>query len=106
MGNPDSKDYTRVADFYNLDRDDLETDWELFTNFDFSKKPTQPLEIVTFLEEKQLTSLLPRVLRLAKIFATIPATSCSAERSFSGIRKLKTYLRKTMHQERFLTLQY
>ena len=34
------------------------------------------------------------------ILAVIPATSCSAERSFSALRRLKTYLRNTMGQER------
>ena len=30
----------------------------------------------------------------------IPATSCSAERSFSALCRLKTYLRSTMGQQR------
>ena len=34
------------------------------------------------------------------ILAVIPATSCSAERSFSALRRLKTYLRSTMGQQR------
>ncbi|XP_050413492.1 uncharacterized protein LOC126827953 [Patella vulgata] len=36
--------------------------------------------------------------------ATIPATSCSAERAFSGLRRLKTYLRNTMGQARLTSL--
>lgn len=36
--------------------------------------------------------------------ATIPATSCSAERSFSTLKELKTYLRNTMGQERLRSL--
>ena len=34
------------------------------------------------------------------ILAVIPATLCSAERSFSALRRLKTYLRSTMGQQR------
>ena len=34
----------------------------------------------------------------------IPATSCSAERSFSSLRRLKTYLRNSMGQERLSSL--
>ena len=30
----------------------------------------------------------------------LPVTSCEAERSFSTLRRLKTYLRTTMSQER------
>ena len=37
---------------------------------------------------------------MVHILAVIPATSCSAERSFSALRRLKTYLRSTMGQQR------
>ena len=33
------------------------------------------------------------VINVVHILAVIPATSCSAERSFSALRRLKTYLR-------------
>ena len=35
------------------------------------------------------------VINVVHILAVIPATSCSAERSFSALRRLKTYLRNT-----------
>ena len=38
------------------------------------------------------------------MFSVIPATSCSSERSFSSLRRLKTYLRNTMGQERLSNL--
>ena len=38
------------------------------------------------------------------ILSVIPSTSCSAERSFSSLRRLKTYLRSTMGQERLSNL--
>ena len=40
------------------------------------------------------------VVNVVHILAVIPATSCSAERSFSALRRLKTYLRNTMGQQR------
>ena len=45
-------------------------------------------------------SLLPEFATVVHILAVIPATSCSAERSFSALRILKTYLRSTMGQQR------
>ena len=38
--------------------------------------------------------------KVAKLLAFIPATSCSAERSFSGLRRMKIYLRNTMGEVR------
>lgn len=45
-------------------------------------------------------TLLPEVMTLLTLYLCIPVTSCTAERSFSSLRRLKTYLRSTMSQER------
>lgn len=42
----------------------------------------------------------PNIHRLLHIFATIPVTSATAERSFSTLRRLLTYLRTTMGENR------
>ena len=44
--------------------------------------------------------MFSEVKRLLKIFYTIPVTTATAERSFSALRRLKTFLRSTMSQER------
>ena len=44
--------------------------------------------------------MFSEVLRLIKIFYTIPVTTSIAERAFSALRRLKTYLRTTMSQPR------
>ena len=38
------------------------------------------------------------------IFATLPVTTASSERSFSTMRRLKTYLRSTMGEQRLTSL--
>ncbi|CAM1307975.1 ZMYM1 (predicted) [Pycnogonum litorale] len=38
--------------------------------------------------------------KLLKMYLTIPVTSATAERSFSALRRLKTYLRNTMTEKR------
>lgn len=42
----------------------------------------------------------PNIFTLLKIVCTVPVTSCSCERSISGLKHLKTYARSTMGQER------
>ena len=42
----------------------------------------------------------PTVHKLLHILATLPVTTASSERSFSPLRRLKTYLRKTTGEER------
>jgi hypothetical protein len=50
--------------------------------------------------ENGVHEVLPVVYKVFSILATIPATFCSAERSFSAFRRLKTYFRSTMSQKR------
>ena len=44
--------------------------------------------------------MFSEVIGLLKIFYTIPVTMSTAERTFSALRRLKTYLRSTMSQAR------
>jgi hypothetical protein len=46
----------------------------------------------------------PNVRKLLLILATLPVTTASAERSFSTLRRLKTYLRSTMTENRLSSL--
>ena len=48
--------------------------------------------------------LFPNIYTLLKICATIPATSCECERSASSLRRLHTYNRACMGQERLSSL--
>lgn len=49
---------------------------------------------------KEVRSLFPQVEKLIRLLLVVPATSCTAERSFSALRRLKTWLRSTMTQSR------
>jgi len=42
----------------------------------------------------------PELHNIMKVYAVIPATTCTAKRSFSGLRRMKTYLRNTKGQDR------
>ena len=46
----------------------------------------------------------PKLRKLLTIFATLPVTTPSSERSFSTMRRLKTHLRSTMGDQRLTSL--
>ena len=58
------------------------------------------LEMLETMQENDLLDIFPEFSKMVHILAVIPATSCSAERSFSALRRLKTYLRSIMGQRR------
>ncbi|XP_032779205.2 zinc finger MYM-type protein 1-like [Daphnia magna] len=49
---------------------------------------------------QSLTSIIPEFVKLMKIVLTMPVSTCTAERSFSCLRRLKTYFHSTMTQDR------
>ena len=54
--------------------------------------------------EKETCNFFPELLKVLKIFSTLPVTSCEAERSFSTLKRLKTFLRSTMGEDRLNSL--
>ena len=90
---------------YDIDRLTLHRDMML----DFAKREKRTLssfhDVVEFFKgngvnRESARGCLPEVAKLVKQMLTVPVTSCSAERSFSGLKRLKTYLRSTMGQAR------
>ena len=51
------------------------------------------------MHDNKIGEILPSYKAAANILASIPATSCSAERSFSALRRIKTYLRNRLGDE-------
>lgn len=53
-----------------------------------------------YLVSSDLNETLPELAQLVNLFLTIPATSTSAERSFSALKRIKSYARNTTTQDR------
>ena len=58
--------------------------------------------VIGFLREfsDSQRSLIPEVCRFASLILVMPATNAVSERSFSSLRRVKSYLRVTMSQTR------
>ena len=59
-----------------------------------------PRCIYQFVVCSEMKQSFPNIATVYKICLTIPVSSVSAERSFSCVKRLKSYLRSTMGQER------
>lgn len=74
----------------------------LYCSQEFKDKPV--FELIKFMSENGLQIGLKEVYKLAKLIATIPTTTATAERTFSALRRIKTYCRSTQGQERLTSL--
>lgn len=56
--------------------------------------------VIFFRNNKETPGLSPLYSKFVRLLLTIPGSSCTNERSFSLMNRIKTYLRSTMAQER------
>ena len=95
---PDKESFSRVAKLYKIDGEILEDEQKMYASF----RRVRGLGYMTFPEmletmhENDLFDMLPVFSNAVHILRVIPASLCSAKRSFSALRRLKTYLRSTM----------
>lgn len=70
----------------------------------FNEKKITPLLLLLVIYERNMKDLYPNIEIAFRIFVSTPATNCTAERSFSVLKRMKNYLRSTMSQERLNSL--
>lgn len=61
-------------------------------------KDRSPHQLLAFLVENDLEQTVPEATKLLKLVLTIPATTASVERSFSALKRVKTYSRNRTEQ--------
>ena len=88
-----------LAEYPELSEESFNTELQMYCD----KFPNTNLQshINTFTAlSAEIKALFPTVEKLMRILAIPPASSCSAERSFSALRRLKTWLGACMKQAR------
>ena len=99
---PYQDELQHVLTFYGDDFDALllPTHLEVFSNYFSSKDQVVLSDILSFFQTStpgQL-ELLSQVTKLVRLLLVMPATNAESERSFSAVRRIKSYLRSTMTQ--------
>jgi hypothetical protein len=57
------------------------------------------LEMQQFIIENKIKKVFPYIEIATRMFLSIPASNCSAERSFSALKRIKNYLRSKLNKE-------
>ena len=87
LGKAAEDSFKAVSEFYKVDQDILIAETAVFHNLEGVELKTV-IKVVNYLQSNSLWAKNP----------------CSADRSFSCLRRLKTYLRSTMAQDRLSAL--
>ncbi|XP_008180138.1 uncharacterized protein LOC103308484 [Acyrthosiphon pisum] len=74
----------------------------VYSSTEFHKRNIN--ELWLYLKSTELSESLPQVTKLSSLILTIPATSAGAERSFSTLKRIHTYLRNSQSQNRLSAL--
>ncbi|XP_033231664.1 uncharacterized protein LOC117182668 [Belonocnema kinseyi] len=100
-----ASDGDKIITFYNgdFDKDRLVSDRDMFLELTSrSNKPVRNLkDAVEFSRGNECTfGVLPEYVKFIRLMRTVPGSTCTHERSFSALRRLKNYLRTTLLQDR------
>lgn len=106
------EDLKRLLCYPEIDRTRLSAQTAMFHDYLKSLNERHNTEINSFTQMSSICSLLAldgtttmrvmfsEIYKLLRIYLTCPVSSSTAERTFSTLRRLKTYLRSTMTQKR------
>ncbi len=91
-----------IPNFCSIDR--IKGEWELWQmkweKTDIKDRPQDALEALANCEK----AFYPSIFVLLKILAVLPVSTATVERTFSTLRKLKTYIRNTTGETRLTSL--
>ena len=92
----------RLQNFYSNDFnfDDLEAQLGLVHSLLAGTSVSTMKEFAIWLVATPSRVYLCQVEKLVKLVLTVPATNACSERSFSALKRIKTYLRSSMSQRR------
>ncbi len=97
--------YDKVSYGHHFDSGRLRSELQvLYSDQDLQSNRGKLCDYLVFLKDMELDSAMPQLYKLFSLVATIGATSAGVERSFSCLKRLKSYTRNTMGQGRLSSL--
>ena len=92
--------YVKFFDFVRLKTDLI----GLYSSQTVRNECKSPGQLLCFLAHKGLNLTVPEVIKLLQLVLTVPATTASVKRSFSALKRIKTYSRNRTEQGRLSSL--
>ena len=103
LGLVDCAKFNKYDRFFDLVR--LKSDLiGLYSSEEVRRECKSPVQLLNFVAKNNLTKTVPEATKLLQLVLTIPATTASVERSFSALKRIKTYSRNRTNQGRLSSL--
>lgn len=100
-----SDHFNKTVEVYPfLDVTKLKIELQLFYKRTDLRDMNLSVYLLKFIIENNLTLILSESYKLLKIISSIPMTTAEAERSFSILKRIKTFLRNSMTEDRLTPL--
>ena len=93
-----------VAAYPMLEKYKLKSELAVLYSRDDFCKSEKIIDILNIINDNNLQSTFSETFKLLNILITTPMTTAEAERCFSTLKRIKTFLRCTMHNERLNAL--
>lgn len=96
----------KVAQYYSNDicENDFVQECHHFQMYMKAEKLKRIRDCYSYIKENSLTSTFPNLEVAIRVYLTLPVTNCSAERSFSALKKIKSENRSTIADEKLNSL--
>ena len=106
---PKDESFLKFSNFCGLDKEMLRAEKKIHVNYRIEEEDNAGNTIASSLAKNLclngLHAVLPEFYRAFSTLATIPATSCSTELSFSGLRRMKTYLQERLTNTSLMNIE-
>lgn len=87
-----------------IDKARLKTELEVIYMRNDFRIVSGAVDLLEFIIENNVQQTFSETCKLLKVLTTVPMTTSEAERCFSTLKRIKTFLRSTMSQERLAAL--
>lgn len=97
--------FTQTIKYYPmLEKQRLKTELSVLYSTKEYRKFSSCSTLLNFFMDSNLQEVFHEIIKLLEILITMPMTTVEAERDFSTLKRIKTFLRSTMSQERLNAL--
>lgn len=101
---PDKLRSETVKVYPFLEKNRLKTELQVLYEREESRAISEAIPLLSLVSQEYMRNSFPETIKLLEVLVTTPMSSSEAERCFSMLKRVKTFLRNTMKEKRLSAL--